>query len=212
VVIEKMAMFPFFVEMEGRACLVVGGGAVACRKAEQMLSFGADVNVVAERFVPAFDALKEQYQERLTLCQRSFVREDIKRPFCVIAATDEAVLNETIADICKEREILVNVVDQKQLCSFYMSCVVREDELVVGISSGGNSPVTAQRLKAQIAPLVTPELGAYNAQLGEVREMVLKRVAEQRRKACFQALLDLCERHGRTLTAQEMDAVVKRYE
>ena len=101
-----MAYFPMFVELEGRPCLIVGGGAVALRKARRLLPYGPCLTVVAQSFVPELEAL-----EGAALCRRAFRPRDVEGQALVVAATGDGALNREIAALCRARRIPVNAVD-----------------------------------------------------------------------------------------------------
>ena len=108
-----MAYFPFFIDIEGKSILIVGGGNVALRKAEKILTFGAEIKVIAPDFC---DGLREL--ENVILIQRKFKDNDIEDTFAVISATNDRTLNEHIYRLCNERKIIVNTVDDIDKCEF----------------------------------------------------------------------------------------------
>ena len=99
-----MAYFPMFVELEGRPCLIVGGGAVALRKARRLLPYGPCLTVVAQSFVPELEAL-----EGAALCRRAFRPRDVEGQALVVAATGDGALNREIAALCRARRTLLSV-------------------------------------------------------------------------------------------------------
>jgi uroporphyrin-III C-methyltransferase/precorrin-2 dehydrogenase/sirohydrochlorin ferrochelatase/precorrin-2 dehydrogenase/sirohydrochlorin ferrochelatase len=120
-----MAYFPMFVDLKNKLCLVVGGGTIALRKVRVLLDFGACVKVVAEQIIPEI----EQCSKRLTLCKRAFEEDDLEGCAIVIAATENAALNHTIAELAGARGILVNAVDRQEDCTFIFPSYVREQNL-----------------------------------------------------------------------------------
>ena len=124
-----MPYFPMFVDLTGQPCLIVGGGAVAARKAEKLRPYSPDLRAIASEFVSGF--------EGCTLLRRPYIPGDEDGMALVIAATDDPDLNHTISAACREKRIPVNVVDDKEYCTFLFPCLVQEGELSVGISTGG---------------------------------------------------------------------------
>ena len=165
-----MAWFPFFIQLEGARGLLVGGGRVACRKAEKLLPFGARLTVVAPEICAELAGMAG-----LTLCRRPFADSDLDpAPDFVIAAAGDRALNRRIAALCKARRILVNVVDDPAGCGFYFPALVQRGRLTVGISTGGASPTAAawlrRRLEAELPPgfaRVLDRLAARRAARGE---------------------------------------------
>ena len=153
-----MSYFPLFMELKDRDCLVVGGGRVAWHKVKVLMDFGARVSVVAPAIIPEMGELGPVQQ-----FQREFSDGDVKGRTLVVAATDDEVLNRRISGLCQERGIPVNAVDQIQDCSFIFPAYVKQGEVVAAVSSGGQSPVMTQYLKAQIKPFMTEEIGELAA-------------------------------------------------
>lgn len=155
-----MAYFPMFVELEGRPCLIVGGGAVALRKARRLLPYGPCLTVVAQSFVPELEAL-----EGAVLCRRAFRPRDVEGQALVVAATGDGALNREIAALCRARRIPVNAVDDKDNCTFLFPALVRRGPLSIGISTGGASPTAAVYVKEKIEaalPAATAGTGYWN--------------------------------------------------
>ena len=113
-----MAYFPFYIDIENKKCLIAGGGEVAYRKAEAVLLFGAEVMVTAPKICEELTLLSRDNQ-KLLLVQRKFCEKDLEDIFFVIAATDDRKVNDRIFRLCTEKQILVNVVDEKEQCSFF---------------------------------------------------------------------------------------------
>lgn len=197
-----MAYFPFFVDLEGRRGLIIGGGRVALRKVEKLLSYGPALTVVAPEPVPELAALPVE------LVRRAFQTEDLDRADFVIAATDDQGENHRISALCQERKLPVNVVDDKAACSFLFPALVRRGNLSVGISTGGSSPTAAVWLKEQIEGLLPEQTEEILTWLEEQRPVLKKRLPDQReRAACFARLFAACLALGRPLTEEERDNV-----
>ena len=179
---NKMAYFPFFTDITGQKAVIAGGGETALRKAEILISFGACVTVVSPEFVSGFDSLKRN-NENLMIIKRKFVISDIDGAFMVVAATNDNNLNEQISKICFELKIPVNVVDNTPLCSFIFPSIVKQQDIVCGISSGGKSPVITQYIKEEIIKFMPHFLGDINNRMGEIREAVKLKIDSQKLRA-----------------------------
>ncbi len=142
-----MSYFPFFVDIADRECLIVGGGKIAYRKACAVLKYGAKVLVVAPEICEEFELLKKEYTGAVKTWQREFTDSDTDNRFFVIAATDDEKINKKVSEICFKKNILVNTVDRKEYCNFYFPSIVKKGDIVVGVSSGGKSPVLARELR-----------------------------------------------------------------
>lgn len=148
-----MAWFPFFVSLEGASGLLVGGGRVALRKMEKLLSYGPHLTVIAPDICPELEQLATS--SPVTLQRRPFEESDLNEELIfVIAATGDRELNHRIAQLCRQRRILVNVVDDLQACGFLFPALVQRGRLSVGISTGGASPSAAIWLKEAIERLL----------------------------------------------------------
>lgn len=195
-----MAYFPFFVDLEGQRGLIVGGGTVALRKAEKLLPYGPALTVVAPEPVSELAALPVE------LTRREFQPEDLDRADFVIAATDNEEENHRISALCQERKIPVNVVDDKEACSFLFPALVRRGNLSVGVSTGGSSPTAAIWLKEQIEGLLPEQTEEILTWLEAQRPLLKERLPNQRaRAACFARLFAACLALGRPLTEQERE-------
>lgn len=174
-----MPWFPFFVNLEGEEGLVVGGGAVARRKVEKLLPYGPHLTVVAPEICPAL-----VQTPGLTLCRRPFQDNDLHPDLrFVIAATGDPTLNHHIAELCRARRILVNVVDDPAACGFFFPALVRRGQLSVGISTGGASPTAAVWLKEKIEAILPPHFAAILDHLEGLRGAMKKEEPDERRRA-----------------------------
>ena len=144
-----MSYFPFMIELNNERCLIAGGGTVAYRKVCSMLEFGAVVTVVSPEFCPELLELAE-HPARLTLIKRCVQPQDIDGAFVVIMATDDEKVNHEMAELCRQQRILVNVVDVKADCGFYFPAIIKDKEVVISVSTGGQSPVLAGTIKRNI--------------------------------------------------------------
>ena len=200
-----MGYFPFFIQLQDAPGLIVGGGTVALRKAEKLLPYGPSLTVVAPEIGPELAALPG-----LALEYRPFRPEDVEGMAFVIAAAGDRELNHRVARLCREKGVPVNVVDDREACSFLFPALVKRGELSVGISTGGSSPTAAVWLKEQIAALLPEGLEDTLAWLEEQRPLLKARWPEERVRARgFSALFSACLGLGRPLTAEEREECLK---
>lgn len=200
-----MGYFPFFVDIADRKCLIVGGGKIAYRKAATVLEYGAEVFVVAPDICKDFDILEKKYASNIKIEQREFKDTDIDKVFFVIAATDDESVNKKVSKICFEKNILVNTVDRKEYCNFYFPSILKDGDIVVGVSSGGNSPVLARELRKKIENVMPENLDRINKWLGELRPYIKEKIVdEEKRKECFERIYAACEKKGDVLSQEEL--------
>lgn len=209
-----MAYFPFFVDLEGKRCLIIGGGEIAYRKIRILIEFGVFIHVVALEFCESLKHLKADHHltDHLRMDKREYNESDFEDVFFVIAATDDVAINHKVAQICKNKHILINVVDQKDDCSFYFPSLIKKGEIVTGVSSGGNSPVLAKNIRKKIEEIIPDYYSDINKQMGEIREYVKKQLKTQnKRKKCLEELFKLSDKRKRKLTNQEIVAIIQKY-
>ena len=201
-----MSYFPFFVELDGVRGLVVGGGPVALRKAEKLLPYGPVLTVVAPEVEPELSE-----QPGVTLVRRPFQEEDLEGASFVIAAATPEV-DRQVAGLCRERGIPINVVDDKEACTFLFPALVKSGSLTVGISTGGASPTAAVYLKEQIENLLPEDFDVLLDFLSSLRPVLKEEIADPgRRSQAFSALFRACMEEGKPLTAQQVGLVLDRY-
>src|SRR3990172_1477050 len=129
-------------DLEGRSCLVVGGGPVALEKASGLLDCGARVTVVAPELAGELRDLSVE------LIERRYVTSDLEGRFLVVAATSDTELNRRVHADAEARALLCNVADVPELCSFILPAVYRRDPIAIAVSTGGASPALAQRIRS----------------------------------------------------------------
>ena len=179
-----MDYLPLFYRIQDRPCLVVGGGEVAARKVSMLLRAGGRVSVVAPAIDESgFRGILDDPQ--LELSRRSYQSSDLDQACLVVAATDDERLNLEIATAAKARELLVNVVDNPDLCNFIFPSIVDRDPVVVAVSSGGTSPVLARILRARIETLVPSGYGRLAALLGKYRSKLKRKLPSLRKRRNF---------------------------
>lgn len=164
------ALFPSFLKLRKRKCLVVGAGPVGEGKIAGLLLAGANVHVVAPE---ATKRVKKWARDgKVRWSQREFRDSDLDRGFLVVAATSSSKLHKKIFRLARRLGVLCNVVDVPELCDFYYPAVVRRGALQIAISTGGESPALAQRLRKKLEKQFSREYGRWVKQLGESRRTV----------------------------------------
>lgn len=193
---EATPLFPIFVKLAKRRCLVVGAGKTAQKKIPSLLRCGATVIVVAPaatRIIKAWAA-----DDKIVWQQRRFELSDLDRIFLAVVATPLKTLSKTVSEEAERRQILCNVVRDRPLCNFYYPAVVRRGPLQIAISTAGHSGALAQRLRKQMETQFGPEWERWLRWLGEARSSLyedsispkrrrtmLHRLASQKKQAEF---------------------------
>jgi precorrin-2 dehydrogenase/sirohydrochlorin ferrochelatase len=166
------SMFPMFVKLEGRPVLVVGAGRVGEGKIEGLLDTGARIRVVA---LKATDAVRGRaHRGEIELEERPFTPADLDGVFLAVVATSSRGLNEAVYREAQRRGVLCNVVDVPELCDFFYPAVVRRGDLQIAVSTSGQSPSLAQRIRQDLEQQFGPGFAEWVAELGATRREVLK--------------------------------------
>jgi len=173
-------LFPMFMKLQGRQCLVVGAGKVGEPKIGGLLETGARIRVVA---VEASAAVREWAQAgKLELELRPFQAVDLEGAFLAVVATNSRTLNERVYREAQRRGVLCNVVDVPDLCDFFYPAVVRRGDLQIAVSTAGQSPSLAQKIRQQLERQFGPGYAAWVAELGETRKLILASDLDRDRK------------------------------
>jgi precorrin-2 dehydrogenase / sirohydrochlorin ferrochelatase len=146
--LHGMGFIPIFLQVENQPCLVVGGGEVAVRKVRPLLDAGASVTVISPRMTAEIVRLAES--GRVSLVQRAYRRGDMTGYHLVYAATDDRELQRRLFEEARHLNILINVADAPEFCSFIVPSVVRRGRLQLAISTQGASPAIARLLRQRI--------------------------------------------------------------
>jgi len=174
------SLFPMFIKLNDRACLVVGAGALGEQKIAGLLETGARIRVVA---LEATSAVREWAKEgKIELELRPYRSSDIEGVFLAVVATSSRTLNERIYGEAQARRVLCNVVDVPDLCDFYYPSVVRRGDLQIAVSTAGQSPSLAQKIRHQLEKQFGPGYAAWVAELGETRKLILASELDREQK------------------------------
>lgn len=128
--------FPLFFDLQGRNVRVFGGGTIATRRVQVLLEFGANVSVVSPEMTEELKKLAVQ-EERLFLDYRRYDSGELAKGDIVLAATDDEYVDAEIYEECRQKQILINVASDKEKCDFYFPALIREGNLVIGVTAGG---------------------------------------------------------------------------
>jgi precorrin-2 dehydrogenase/sirohydrochlorin ferrochelatase len=158
----------------------VGGGKVGEPKIGGLLEAGARIRVVA---LQASSGVREWARaEKIELELRAFLAEDLDGAFLAVVATNSRSLNERIYQEAQRRGVLCNVVDVPDLCDFFYPAVMRRGDLQIAVSTAGQSPSLAQKIRQQLEKQFGPAYAAWVEELGETRKLILASDLDQERK------------------------------
>jgi siroheme synthase-like protein len=186
---EKPTLYPAFLDLRGKRILLVGGGEVAFRKAETLEKAGCRMTVVSREFDPAFrDWLAANHIPRH---ERPYRRGEAAEYEIVFSATDDPETNQAVAQDAAAAARPVNVADEPELCSFFVPAVVRRGPLQIAVSTGGQCPALARRIREDLEKLFPASYGPLLVQLGSIRNALKATVASgPGRRQILQRILD----------------------
>lgn len=191
------AHYPLLLRLEGRSCVVVGGGKVAEGKVEGLLAAHGDVTVVSPELTERLFTWFED--RRIAWIPRPYRKGDLTGCFLAVAATEDRDVNGRVWQEAEEHSILLNAPDDPHHCNFILPAVHRQGDLVVAVSSSGLAPAFSVWLRDRIAHGIGPEYGAYLDLLGNLRPEVADRFTDpaQRRRAWRRLIGDETFQHVR---------------
>lgn len=180
--------YPVNLNLNDVKITIVGGGKVAYRKAINFLNFDKKVKVVSLEFVEEFNDIKD----KIEIIKDEYKQKYIEDSFIVIAATNNKEVNKEIGIYCRDKNKLVNVVDDKDLSNFTVPSYVKRGELLISVSTGGNSPSLSAKIKKELENTYDESYGEYIELLGLAREKILKENKDiQKRRLEIKELLNL---------------------
>lgn len=181
--------YPLMVDLTGRRCLVVGGGVVAERKVRALLEAGGEVLVVSPVLTPGLEALKRE--GRIVHLARPYQPGDLAGSFLVFGATDDHRVNRRLADEAKAAGVLANMADSPTSGTFLAPAVLTRGDLVIAISTGGDSPALARKIREDLESVYGEEYAELLNVLERVRERAKREVADQgRRRALLERAVE----------------------
>jgi len=168
-----MSYFPIYLDMAGRRCLVVGGGAVAERKIASLLEAGAKITVISPDVTEA--VARWSKNNSIQFLARRYQRGDVKGHELVFVATNDGSVNAQVHQDGKNQGVWVNAADDPEHCDFILPSVLRRGDLTVAISSGGNSPALARTIREELEIYFTQEYEQLAGLAAEARVELQKR-------------------------------------
>jgi len=165
--------YPILLNIQGKKCLVVGGGEVALRKAQTLVEHGATVEIVSPNFCPELNELEKNGAIRVI--QKDYEPENLNGALLVVAATDDTSVNEKVAAEARKIGILVNVVDKPAISDFIVPSYFRHGDIIVAVSTSGKSPALARKIRYELQR----DLKAEYAQLAIIASEVRGELKQQ---------------------------------
>ncbi len=170
------AFYPAFLDLRGRLCVVIGGGATAEAKAIGLLDAGARVVAISPEVTRRLKELEAQ--GRIEIRRRPYRQGDLEGAWLAIVAAEDRSLNRRVWEEAEARRVLLNATDDLPHCTFIAPAIHRQGDLTVAVSTGGKSPALAVRLRDRIAASLGPEYAALLELLGEFRGELARRLPD----------------------------------
>jgi len=165
--------YPILLNIQGKKCLVVGGGEVALRKAQMLVEHGANVEIVSPTFCPELNQLVKD--GTIQAIHRDYETEDLNDVFLAVAATDDIKTNEKVATEARKIGILVNVVDKPDISDFIVPSYFRRGDIIVAVSTSGRSPALARKIRGELERDFKAEYAQLAVIANEVRNELKQR-------------------------------------
>lgn len=165
-----MTLYPIYLKMRDAKAVVVGGGSIGESRVESLLECGARVTVVSPTLTPKLASRAEA--GTIDHVAGEFLPAHLEGAVMALAATEKADINSLVSQVAKERGILINVADAPGLCDFFLPAVVRRGELNIAISTGGQCPALAKKLRLDLEELFGPEYQELLQLLGSWRAKI----------------------------------------
>jgi precorrin-2 dehydrogenase/sirohydrochlorin ferrochelatase len=166
-----MNLFPLFLKLTNRPCLVIGAGNLAESKIESLRAAQGKVTVIAPEASPKILDLAASGE--IEFINRPYAPGDIKNYFLVVTATNVSAVNRAVFHEATANNVLCNAVDDPPFCDFYFPSIVRRGDLQIAISTAGASPALAQRLRKEINEQLPLDTGDWLTDLGNLRREVV---------------------------------------
>ncbi|MBA4368514.1 MAG: siroheme synthase [Desulfobacterium sp.] len=184
-----MKYYPVNLDIRGRNCLVVGGGAVGTRKVTTLVNCGAKVTVIS----PVISSKLADLSAKgvIQIKQREYCSSDVNGMFLIIGATSDEKLNLRISEDAEQKNLLCNIADVPEACNFILPAIVTRGDLIIAISTSGNSPAFAKKLKKNLEEQFGEEYALLLNLMGAIRKKLLAQAHEpEEHKHLFEQLLD----------------------
>ena len=166
-----MKYYPIFLDIQGKDCVVIGGGTVAERKVLSLISAGAKVKVISPELTSSLKKLAEN--KNIAYSPRNYAEGDIKGSFMAFSAANNTEINEKAFREARKEGVLLNIVDTPELCDFIVPSTVHQGDLSIAISTSGKSPALAKKIREELEEKFGWEFGVFLCLMGRIRVRLL---------------------------------------
>lgn len=164
--------YPVMLDLTGRLVVVIGGGDVAARKVHEFVESGARVHIISPEVNDEIKQLIEQNSTLISFSKRKYKKGDLQGAALVYSTTDNQEVNKSVFYEAEELNLFINAVDDPENCSFIVPSIIRRGDLVVAVSTSGNSPAMAARLRRELEKFLPDSIEETLHKLKEVRALL----------------------------------------
>ncbi len=210
-----MKFYPVFLVLRDRPCLIVGGGDVAERKTLSLLEAGADVTIVSPELTHKLAELART--QKVRHFPRTFEERDLAGIFLVIVATGSSEINASVARMCRKKHVLVNAASPPEESSFIVPSVVERGDLVIAISTSGDSPGLSKRIRKELEERYGREYELFLTRMEALRKRLKEEIADEKmRREVLEAVMEsdvlYLLKHGEQHQADlRIEEIVRQY-
>jgi precorrin-2 dehydrogenase/sirohydrochlorin ferrochelatase len=187
-----MKLYPVFANIENRLAVIVGGGDVAYRKLIDLLDSGAMIKIIAPDIHKDIKELQKLNSNSVEILQREYKQGDLNRAYIVFAATNNPIVNKSVYQDALENQIFMNSADDPVNCSFYVPSITRKGDLIIAVSTSGDSPAMAARLRRILEKSIPENIENVLDALREAREILknMKNLTQPDRAAILKKIVE----------------------
>ena len=178
-----MESFPIFLNIKNKPITVIGGGDIALRKVKLLIKVKPKITLISKVICKELKEMLLEHNHKII--KKSFQEKDLENPILIVAATNNTKLNKKISIIAQQKNILINVVDQPELCTFTMGSIIERDSLVISISCGGKAPVLVRSIREKIEMLIPQSYSELVKFAGNLRSIVKKKIQSGVKRRVF---------------------------
>lgn len=207
-----MEYFPFYMEIGKMKGIVIGGGKIALQKIKVLSQFDVSLTILSREIIDDIYLIQDRChldnnrRHQIHILQKDFTREDIEPYDFVVAATNDSILNEQISSIALQLKKLINTVDDREHCNFIFPSIIKENHLIIGITTGGAVPYLSRKLKERLQATLPEYYGELIEFLGAHRAEIKEMIPDMKRRTDFyEMILKFSGTLNRSITDEEWE-------
>lgn len=207
-----MEYFPFYMEIGKMKGIVIGGGKIALQKIKVLSQFDFPLTILSKEIIDDIYMIQDRCnldknrRHQINILQKDFTREDIDSYDFVVAATNDSRLNEQISSATTQLKKLINTVDDREHCNFIFPSIMKDNHLVIGITTGGAVPYLSHKLKEQLQATLPKYYGELIEFLGAHRAEIKEMIPDMKKRTDFyEMILKFSGNLNRSITEDEWE-------